>query len=881
MNKYNKGSLWRRWDLQVQPIQNKWLTDPESNHNKIKKSCGEYIKSAINKNISVLGITDHNTGYAIDLCVEICQKDKNNVIILPGVELDTSEGWHLLVFFSDEYKTKLKCDSWKEVIETFLQNICNISKPFYKNRDTSKKIGMTTIELLQKIKNEKIGITIFAHCHAEAGFFKRGDTSGRLDIIKAHSCNEVDFLFEIKDDYTQLEKIRKKLTGWGYDPKKIGILSSSDAHNASNVGDCFSWIKADPTFNGLKQALYEPNERVVIQEDNPEKKPSYQVIDKIEIGYPDIENDVIELNTGLNCIIGGRSTGKSVLLSSIAKKLKDAAKAKENNPKYERFIEPITKSLKLIWKDGIEDDEREIEFFNQGYMNEYSREENQEKFDNLVREILKEKANGNLFEEFDDFVERNKTTIQAEVNHIYNFLSKIIDRKQEVKDIGDIKGIELEIQKLEAEILSSQKVQKISEEDYQNFQKQKEVISTKENQKNDLNNDLENIKKITRELKIQPLPSYWNELSELTKRGIENLYKIVEQHFHVEWNEGASVITLDISSKINTLTKEQDALKKGEIYLSGIKLMEQNNVLKNLENRLTDEKNKKNKITQLIGEVSRLEKNVATTKANIIKKHKQFYIEADRIASKLSTSLADKSLEIRAYPRFLENEYNRLLEQAINLQGNDRKKLASFVHEGNESYEKEFCDKLDKLLENRILLVQNFSSRKLIERILPESNYTISYEVTYENDKYSEMSEGKQAFVVLKLLLDFSDRKCPIFIDQPEDDLDNRAIYNDLVKYLRTKKKERQIIVVTHNPNIVVGTDAELVFVANQHGVNNKNTQNKRFQYVAGSIEHTIPSDEKKTIVLEKQGIREHICEILEGGEYAFKMREKRYDIKG
>ena len=96
---------------------------------------------------------------------------------------------------------------------------------------------------------------------------------------------------------------------------------------------------------------------------------------------------------------------------------------------------------------------------------------------------------------------------------------------------------------------------------------------------------------------------------------------------------------------------------------------------------------------------------------------------------------------------------------------------------------------------------------------------------------------------------------------------------------MKIKKQERQIILVTHNPNIVVGTDAEMVLVANQHGVSNKNTNNKKFQYFTGSIENTFSNNET-SIVLERQGIKEHICEILEGGEYAFKLREKRYNIR-
>jgi predicted ATP-dependent endonuclease of OLD family len=141
------------------------------------------------------------------------------------------------------------------------------------------------------------------------------------------------------------------------------------------------------------------------------------------------------------------------------------------------------------------------------------------------------------------------------------------------------------------------------------------------------------------------------------------------------------------------------------------------------------------------------------------------------------------------------------------------------------------------------------------------------------------MSEGKQAFVILKLLLEFSNKTCPILIDQPEDDLDNRAIYNELAAYLKKKKKERQIILVTHNPNIAVGADSELIIVANQNGLTTKNLNDKKFQYKSGSLENTKLKNDSIEYILDSQGIKEHVCEILEGGNEAFKQRERKYSL--
>lgn len=156
--------------------------------------------------------------------------------------------------------------------------------------------------------------------------------------------------------------------------------------------------------------------------------------------------------------------------------------------------------------------------------------------------------------------------------------------------------------------------------------------------------------------------------------------------------------------------------------------------------------------------------------------------------------------------------------------------------------------------------------------------FEVIYYVEYQGDTLSSMSEGKKAFVILRILLDFNDNQCPILIDQPEDDLDNRAIYTELVSYLRKKKKERQIILVSHNPNVVVGADAEEIIVANQHGTKNENQEGIKFEYVTGSLENLKDKEEEKTILLS-QDIRQHVCDILEGGDIAFKKRERKYEL--
>ena len=123
---------------------------------------------------------------------------------------------------------------------------------------------------------------------------------------------------------------------------------------------------------------------------------------------------------------------------------------------------------------------------------------------------------------------------------------------------------------------------------------------------------------------------------------------------------------------------------------------------------------------------------------------------------------------------------------------------------------------------------------------------------------FAKLSLGQQQSVLLALILS-SNSICPLIIDQPEDNLDGEFIYTTLVPVLRRAKERRQVIIVTHNPNVAVLGDAELVVVMK--------AMNDRGEIVArGSIDHT--------------ETRDAACAILEGAREAFLRRAKMYGIQ-
>jgi ABC-type bacteriocin/lantibiotic exporter with double-glycine peptidase domain len=98
----------------------------------------------------------------------------------------------------------------------------------------------------------------------------------------------------------------------------------------------------------------------------------------------------------------------------------------------------------------------------------------------------------------------------------------------------------------------------------------------------------------------------------------------------------------------------------------------------------------------------------------------------------------------------------------------------------------------------------------------------------------------------------------PLILDQPEDDLDNHLIYDLIVERLKQTKENRQVIVVTHNANIPVNGDSEWIICMDSEAKGMKVLAN-------GTIEDSI--------------IKKEICDVMEGGEDAFKLRARRYNI--
>lgn len=156
-------------------------------------------------------------------------------------------------------------------------------------------------------------------------------------------------------------------------------------------------------------------------------------------------------------------------------------------------------------------------------------------------------------------------------------------------------------------------------------------------------------------------------------------------------------------------------------------------------------------------------------------------------------------------------------------------------------------------------------SKQFAHWLFSTDHISVRYEISYDGVDIRKLSPGTRGIVLLLLYLalDDSDDR-PLIIDQPEENLDPKSVFDELVSLFIAAKAKRQVIMVTHNANLVINTDADQIIVA-ESGPHPSGGL-PPISYVAGGLENA--------------AIRKAVCDILEGGEAAFRERARRLRVR-
>lgn len=923
MTTLSRGSEWRKWDLHVH-TKNTNKNDQFTSIN-FETFCETLFKKAIEKNIDVIGITDYFCVEKYKKVIDYQSKIQSNtafldeekaiikkILVLPNVELrmlpvtDSGRLINIHCIFSPSYIAYIENDFFNSLKHTshsqdFLMNrqgLINLGKQVdhtitsdevaYKKGTDNFVVSHNDLKRVlssnKNLRNNVIIVVSNSNKDGNSGLQKHydlfeNDADGSLDDIRRTIYHLSDCVFSSNN--SDIQYFLGKKSDKTHDViRKCGSLKpcihGSDAHTEDKLftpdKNRFCWIKANPTFEGLKQILYEPEERVKIQETKPEEKSVYQVIDSVVLKESGFWNETIRFNENLNAIIGGRSTGKSTLLKAIAKKIDTKIDAEDE------FVKNHLSGVAVKWKDGEETASRDIDFFPQSYMYEIAKDE--KKTNKLIQDIIRNRDENEVLEEYKSKNDILKKTIAKSILDIFQTQSDIENLQEQLKEKGDKKGVETEIERLNSKIKELSKNSQISEDELSIYRKQLQEISESDRLISQADSDLklfERMKITTPINNSYPTENGFDKLSFLLNESeLNRHFKNLTIETEKEWVKIIENFTTSTNAGKTQNTLKIEAVRKDNTFIKGTKYYADNKELSDVQHKLKEENKKLLEISQLEKQISNLNTQKNNALQTIIENHLSYKTNTENIVKDLSIEFDGVKITLKM--NFQKENLKNYIESRLNQRGNDRQ---SFIETFINKYESKTSEQskifLSKALNKEIDYKSYNTNQNVVNELYTTNWFDISYELSYQKDTFSEMSEGKQAFVILKLLLDFSTKKCPILIDQPEDSLDNRAIYNELVQYLKTKKKERQIILVTHNPNVVVSADAENVIVANQNGNNCSNINGIKFQYINGALEDTKAKNENDSIILHSQGVREHVCEILEGGREAFEKREKKY----
>ena len=208
----------------------------------------------------------------------------------------------------------------------------------------------------------------------------------------------------------------------------------------------------------------------------------------------------------------------------------------------------------------------------------------------------------------------------------------------------------------------------------------------------------------------------------------------------------------------------------------------------------------------------------------------------------------------------LEKEANNMLREAWRT--GDSKAVSDAMAAFRDKHEAALLEKAPFPRSDR----HNYRpwSRRFSQWLYSTSHISLEYGIRYDGIELEKLSPGTRGIVLvlLYLALDDGDDR-PLIIDQPEENLDPKSIFDELVPLFTEAKKKRQVIMVTHNANLVVNTDADQIVVA----------------HVGPQPAEGLPAFTYRSGGLDEVEMRKVVCDILEGGERAFRDRARRLRI--
>lgn len=719
--------------------------------------------------------------------------------------------------------------------------------------------------------------------------------------------------------------------------KKVGgvkpCVHGSDAHELARLfkpdQDRFCWIKADTTFEGLRQILFEPADRVYIGAAPPDMHDQSRVIDSIAINDPSgwFGSVTLPLNPGIVAVIGQKGSGKSALAELISAAAGSSAPAKDASflSKVERHLDNV--AVTLTWTDGatathrLGDDPYKgdaVRYLSQRFVERLCAEDHVGA--DLVREVEAvvfaaldptETLNATDFKELRSI----KTgALRTERERIVSRVQQLIREGDQLRTrVGKIGELKTRVTTLQAESasLKSQMPAALNPEDAKVQAAMAAARAKLSGLQAASGSDKQRLVKINdvrtavagfgREMR----QFYATITPKLQELGLDDeAQRLFEPRFTGDTERPLAALERGVNAAIRARQGDPEAPTPETI--AGVEAE-----INKLNGQLTADRALRERIDTLQKRLAAIDVEVARLGEEIARiegpeRDRRRALPGERMDAYKTyfESLRQEQAILEALygPIRQRLQTSRKQEQSLEFYIRWDVDVAAWIATGDALFDQRrgtpagdlreaIKDVLapawrsgdpDKISEAMTKFIEPFNAAfvngtaalrtgasvtDVLDWLFSPEHIELTYGLRYNSTELEKLSPGTKGIVLLILYLGMdTDDSRPLIIDQPEENLDSESIYDLLVHYFRTAKRRRQIILITHNPNLVVNTDAEQVIVAT---CGRQANGLPAITYAAGPLE-----DDRRI-----DGIRAKVCRILEGGESAFHDRERRYAL--
>ena len=856
-----------------------------------KQFVRDFFSYAMNeRGFGILAITEHNDVSYLDIYNAV-KKEKpfRKLILFPGIEISSKEGIHLLVLFNPNEKI--------EVIDGFLSEIGLTpghrkrgSILLYSTWSFDQILDLVGTKYVEKRKDGESprALAIAAHIDQDNGLSKQ-------ENARYYYGNPNLVVVQISKPYHLLnEGLKQILSGKhkAYDYKKVAVIESSDCRSIEDVGKFATYLKvSSPTIEGLKQAFLDTESRLRHYDEHQKYHYSRLRAARWEGGF--LDGLTIHFNDNMNCLIGGKGTGKSTVIETIRY-------AFELEPRSPKSRENYQELLKTVMRSGSKISVLvESKALNRQYII-------QRTYD-FLPEVIDAEGN-HLKMNPSDIMPLIEIYGQKEIYEISNnrefqlgLLTKFLGgewdglKKQEqriLNKLNDNKGQTLSLlNEIETKEAACCELPRLLEQ-LKKFQES--PLYEKLAQKRNYEKELSLVEKVKQ--KIQSFSDSFELLIEkmdldssflspaiienlINKNSFETIREVVK-NFESTVLKSSETINSELRDLRTRVQVEIEKWKKRydaqEVdYQQKLKSLQEateldpNDLIK-LEREITRLTTKQESIERDQKQLAKLSDERACYLAELHTIRQTLF---QRLTNMCQSQLNEKLKGVLLIDVEYEGEKGAFIDHLVELKtGAYRKQFEHIVHSENFSIQR-FVESLRKGVSQLVQdfqvstatadkLYRTFDAEKIMDLELFEIpiRVTISLNTgTLERPNFKDtnhLSVGQKCTAILTLIL--MESPYPLIIDQPEDDLDNSFIFDDIVQKLRIEKEHRQFVIATHNANIPILGDAEQIIV-----LESSDQQILTDKVMKGSIDDT--------------RLKEPVERILEGGKQAFELRKMKY----